>query len=190
MQYGSPSQCFGRHTPFKCRVNWSHFSCTSAASTGRISLIIHFKILEFADSSVGIHVTETRELVLLQSPGGNMFQAMCKSLHISYVEILILFHLQARGVILVLMTWLQFCSWRMARSSLLWYAISLQGNLIIIRWFLRFKALSMFIFLKYEDFHVLQHGVSNSFHALRPVPVGADLAVEYFAGINVCLQLF
>ena len=48
----------------------------------------------------------------------------------------------------------------------------------------------MFIFLKYEYFHVLQHGVSNSLQALRPVPVGADLAVEYFAGINVCLQLF
>ena len=38
----------------------------------------------------------------------------------------------------------------------------------------------MFIFLIYGDFLALQHGVSNSLQALRPVPVGADLAAELF----------
>ena len=91
------------------------------------------KYWKYADSYVGMYVTETRELDLLKSPGGKMFQEMLNSLHISYVGILTLFQLQARDVILVLMTWLQFCSWRMARSLLLWYAISLQSKLMIIR---------------------------------------------------------
>ena len=55
----------------------------------------------------------------------------------------------------------------MARSLLLRYAISLQCNLVVIRWFLRFTVLSMFIFLKCEDFHVLQDGVSSKLTSLE-----------------------